>query len=248
MLGVTVNALSVIVCSIIGLLCKKIINEKIETTVMQALGVCVMIIGIIDAINPVAGTSGILVMIISFSVGGIIGTALNIQGELDKLGLGLEKLILKNKNLSNSTTENEISNSENIAKSNAFAEGFIQATMVFCVGAMVIYGSISAGLGDNKTLFIKSVLDGVVALLLTVKYGIGVAFSAIPVFLIQGAFALLSGVLGEFLNASLAFRQELSAIGGVFVFMIGINLLEIKKIPVANLLPAILGACYYLIF
>ena len=94
MLGVTVNALSVIVCSIIGLLCKKIINEKIETTVMQALGVCVMIIGIIDAINPAPGTSGVLVMIISFALGGIIGSALNIQGGLDKLGLGLEKLIL----------------------------------------------------------------------------------------------------------------------------------------------------------
>lgn len=236
MLGVTINTLSVIVCSIIGLFCKKLINDRIETTVMQALGVCVMIIGIIDAINPVSGTAGILVLIISFAIGGIIGSALNIQKGLDNVGAFLQKLVVKKGKVS---TENETNN---------FAEGFVQATMVFCVGAMVIYGSISAGLGDNKTLLIKSVLDGVVALLLTVKYGFGVAFSAIPVFLIQGLFALLATSIGDFLNASVNFRQELSAIGGVFVFMIGINLLEIKKIPVANLLPALLGACYFLIF
>ena len=236
MLGVTINTLSVIVCSIIGLFCKKLINDRIETTVMQALGVCVMIIGIIDAINPVSGTAGILVLIISFAIGGIIGSALNIQKGLDNVGALLQKLVIKKGKVS---TENETNN---------FAEGFVQATMVFCVGAMVIYGSISAGLGDNKTLLIKSVLDGVVALLLTVKYGFGVAFSAIPVFLIQGLFALLATSIGDFLNASVNFRQELSAIGGVFVFMIGINLLEIKKIPIANLLPALLGACYFLIF
>ena len=236
MLGVTINTLSVIVCSIIGLFCKKLINDRIETTVMQALGVCVMIIGIIDAINPVSGTAGILVLIISFAIGGKIGSALNIQKGLDNVGAFLQKLVVKKGKVS---TENETNN---------FAEGFVQATMVFCVGAMVIYGSISAGLGDNKTLLIKSVLDGVVALLLTVKYGFGVAFSAIPVFLIQGLFALLATSIGDFLNASVNFRQELSAIGGVFVFMIGINLLEIKKIPIANLLPALLGACYFLIF
>ena len=236
MLGVTINTLSVIVCSIIGLFCKKLINDRIETTVMQALGVCVMILGIIDAINPVSGTAGILVLIISFAIGGIIGSALNIQKGLDNVGAFLQKLVVKKGKVS---TENETNN---------FAEGFVQATMVFCVGAMVIYGSISAGLGDNKTLLIKSVLDGVVALLLTVKYGFGVAFSAIPVFLIQGLFALLATSIGDFLNASVNFRQELSAIGGVFVFMIGINLLEIKKIPIANLLPALLGACYFLIF
>lgn len=236
MLGVTVNALSIIVCSIIGLCAKKIINDRIENTVMQALGVCVMIIGIIDAINPVQGTTGILVLIISFAVGGIIGSALNIQNGLDKLGLTLQKLFNK-KNTETSVEE-----------TNNFSEGLVQATMVFCIGAMVIYGSISAGLGDNKTLLVKSVLDGVVALLLTVKYGPSVILSAIPVFVIQGAFALSANLLGEFLNQSANFRQELSAIGGVFVFMIGINLLEIKKIPIANLLPALLGACYFLIF
>ena len=120
--------------------------------------------------------------------------------------------------------------------------------MVFCVGAMIIYGSIADGLGNPQTLLIKSVLDGVVALLLTVKFGIGVAFSAIPVFIIQGSISFLAFLFGDFLSAYPNFIVELTAIGGCFVTMIGINLLEIKKIHIANMLPALLGACYFIIF
>ena len=228
MLGVLVNTLAIVVCSLLGLLCKKLINEKIETVVMQGLGVCVFLIGVIDAINPVPGTAGILVIILSFTIGGFIGTLLNIDKGFDKVGDLLQKTFNKNGN------------------DNKFAEGFTQATMVFCIGAMVIYGSVQSGLGDPKTLYVKAVLDGTVALLLTVKFGIGVIFSAIPVLIIQGAFSALSSLIGPFLLEQVLFRQELSAIGGVFVMMIGINLLGIKKLNVANMLPAILGACYFL--
>lgn len=232
MLGVLVNVLAIIGCSFIGLFCKKIINEKIEKVVMQALGVCVMIVGIIDAIKPVQGISGILVLLISFAVGSIIGTLLNIENLFDKAGNTLEKIFSKNKE----------------SEGASFSDGFVQATMIFCIGAMVIYGSIESGLGEHKTLLVKAVLDGTVALILTVKYGISVMFSAIPVLIIQGTFALLSGLIGPYLLSQVNFMQELSAIGGVFVFMVGINLLEIKKISVANMIPALLGACYYLIF
>lgn len=231
MLGVLVNTISIIVCTFIGMLFRKILNDRIEKTVMQGLGICVTFVGIIDAIKPVNGTAGILVVILSFAIGGMIGSALNIEKGFENLGSTLERLVIKDKSANNS---------------NKFAEGFTQATMVFCIGAMVIYGSISAGLGDNKTLYVKSVLDGVVSMLLAVKFGVGVAFSAIPVFLIQGIIALSSGFIGEFLLASPLFMQELTAIGGVFVTMIGINLLEIKKMHVENMLPAILGACYFL--
>ena len=231
MLGLAVNVIAVIGCSLIGLLCKKIINEKIETVVMQALGVCVMVIGITDAINPVSGTAGILVLLISFAVGSIIGTLLNLEGLFDKAGNALQKAFSKKEE-----------------GDNRFSEGFVQATMIFCIGAMGIYGSIEAGLGSHKTLLVKAVLDGTVALILTVKYGIGVLFSAIPVLLYQGVFVLLSGLIGPYLTSQLAFRQELSAIGGVFVFMVGINLVGIKKLNIANMLPAILGSCYFLIF
>ena len=228
MLGVLVNTVAIIVCSLIGLLCKKLITEKIEMVVMQALGICVFLIGVIDAIKPVEGTAGILVLIISFTVGGLIGTLLNIDKGFEKAGNALQKAFDKK------------------GGDGKFSEGFTQATMVFCIGAMVIYGSIQSGLGDPKTLYVKAVLDGTVALLLTVKYGIGVIFSAIPVLLIQGAFSLLSSLIGPFLIEQTLFRQELSAIGGVFVMMIGVNLLGIKKMNVANMIPALLGACYFL--
>ncbi|MBR2377181.1 MAG: DUF554 domain-containing protein [Clostridia bacterium] len=237
MLGVLVNTLAIIVCSLVGLCVKKLLNDRIENVVMQALGLCVLVVGIIDAINPVPGTEGILVVIISMAVGSMIGSALNIEKGLENVGYAFEKGF--NKIVKKGKTE---------GKNGDFSEGFIQATMVFCIGAMVIYGSIQAGLGDNKTLFVKAVLDGVVAMLLTVKYGIGVMFSFIPVLLIQGAIALLSTFIGDFLIAETLFKQELSAIGGVFVMAIGINLLGIKKISIANMLPAILGACYYLVF
>ncbi len=230
-IGVIANTLSVIVCSILGLLCKKVINERLEKTIMQALGVCVLVIGITDAIRPVSGAIGTLVLIISFAIGGFIGSVLNIEKGFEKLGNTLEKLIVKN-----SETKS------------TFSEGFTQATMVFCVGAMIIYGSIADGLGNPQTLLIKSVLDGVVALLLTVKFGIGVAFSAIPVFIIQGSISFLAFLFGDFLSAYPNFIVELTAIGGCFVTMIGINLLEIKKIHIANMLPALLGACYFIIF
>ena len=232
MFGVLVNVLAIVGCSLIGLLCKKIINEKIETVVMQALGVCVMVVGIIDAIKPVSGTSGILVMLISFALGSIIGTLLNIEGLFNKAGNALQKAFSKNNGKIDDT----------------FSDGFVQATMIFCIGAMVIYGGIESGLGEPKTLLVKAVLDGTVALILTVKYGISVIFSAIPVLIIQGGFALFSGLVGHYLLSQANFMQELSAIGGVFVFMVGINLLGIKKINIANMIPAILGACYYLIF
>jgi uncharacterized membrane protein YqgA involved in biofilm formation len=154
MLGVLVNTLAIIVCSLIGLLCKKLITEKIEKVVMQALGVCVFLIGVIDAIKPVEGTAGILVLIISFTVGGLVGTLLNIDNGFEKAGEALQRVFDKK------------------GVDSKFSEGFTQATMVFCIGAMVIYGSIQSGLGDPKTLYVKAVLDGTVALLLTVKYGI----------------------------------------------------------------------------
>ncbi len=232
-IGVTVNTVAIIVCSLIGLLCKNLINNRIENTMMQGLGVCVMIIGIIDAIKPVNGVQGILVMVISFAIGGLIGALLNIENALDKLGKNFEKLVMKN-----AKNYNE----------GSFSEGFTQATMIFCIGAMVIYGSIADALGNPQTLLIKAVLDGVMALLLTVKFGIGVAFSSIPVFLIQGAISLLAFFVGDFLISFPNFIGELTAIGGVFVTMIGINILGIKKLPIANMLPAILGACFYLIF
>ncbi len=238
MLGVTVNALSIVVCSLLGMCLKKVLNEKIESVLMQALGISVLVVGIIDAINPVPTITGTLVVIVSLVVGALIGSILHIDKGFTKLGEGFEKAFYKV----------FYKNSDKEAQNGKFCEGFVQATMVYCIGAMVIYGSIQAGLGDNRTLYVKSVLDGTFALILSVKYGFSITCSAIPVFVEQGVIALSSSLIGDYLLAHPLFKQELTAIGGVFVMMIGINLLEIKKLNVANMMPAILGACYYLIF
>ncbi len=238
MLGVTVNALAIVVCSLIGMCLKKVLNERIEKVLMQGLGVSVLIVGVIDAIKPVEGTTGLLVLIISMAVGALIGSILNIEKGFIFVGESFEKGF------------NKLFYKDGVpeGKKGKFSEGFIQATMIYCIGAMVIYGSIQAGLGDNKTLYVKAVLDGTLALILSVKYGFGITCAAIPVFILQGLIALFSSFVGEFLLQETLFRQELSAIGGVFVMMIGFNLLEIKKFNVANMIPALLGACYYLIF
>ncbi|MBO5850942.1 MAG: DUF554 domain-containing protein [Clostridia bacterium] len=238
MLGVTVNALAIVICSLVGMCLKKVLNDRVEKVLMQGLGVSVLIVGIIDAIKPVEGETGILVLIISIAVGALIGSILNIEKGFIFVGesfeKGFNKLFYKN-----GVPEGE---------KGKFSEGFIQATMIYCIGAMVIYGSIQAGLGDNKTLYVKAVLDGTLALILSVKYGFGITCAAIPVFILQGLIALLSSFLGEFLLQETLFRQELSAIGGVFVMMIGFNLLEIKKFNIANMIPELLGAGYYIIF
>ncbi len=238
MLGVTVNALTIVVCSLLGMCLKKVLNDRIENVLMQALGMCVLAVGIIDAIHPVEGITGTLVVIVSLVLGGLIGAILNIEKGFNKLGEAFENGFNKlfNKNGSKDSEKGK------------FCEGFVQATMVYCVGAMVIYGSIQAGLGDNKTLYVKSVLDGTFALILSVKYGFSITCSAIPVFILQGVIALSSSFVGEFLMSKPLFKQELTAIGGVFVMMIGINLLEIKQLKIANMMPGILGACYYLLF
>lgn len=217
MLGVAINVLAVLLGTFLGMTIGRFLKEDVRKTIMQALGVCVVVIGVSDALK----TNNSLLVILSVVIGGFLGSVLHISDGLDKLGDCLQKKISKN-------GESKI------------GEGFVSATMIFCVGAMTVYGSISAGLGDNSTLLIKSVLDGTVAIVLASSLGIGVAFSAIPILVLQGGVALLAEFIAPY--ATPEFLAELSGIGGVLVFCIGLNLLEIKKIKTADLLPAILGA------
>lgn len=217
MLGVAINVLAVVVGTLLGLTIGRFLKEDVRKTIMQALGVCVVVIGISDALK----TNNSLLVILSVVIGGLIGSLLHISDGLDKFGETLQKKVSKNGD-------------------SKIGEGFVSATMIFCVGAMTVYGSISAGLGDNSTLLIKSVLDGTVAIVLASSLGIGVMFSAVPILVLQGGVALLAETIAPY--ATPEFLTELSGIGGVLVFCIGINLLEIKKIKTADLLPAILGA------
>lgn len=216
MLGVVVNTAAIIVGGLLGLLLKKVLKENIKVILMQAIGVCVVIIGIADALK----TTNYLILIGSLVVGGTIGSLLHLNDRIEQLGNFLEKKLGK-------------------SDTNTFGRAFTKASLIFCIGAMVIYGSIQSGLGQPKTLYIKGVLDGIIALTLSATLGYGVIFSAVPVFIIETAIALAANLILPY--ATPDFLAQLSGIGGCLVFTIGINLLEIKEIKTADLAPAILG-------
>ncbi len=234
-LGTIVNAAAIIAGGLSGALLRSGLPERFRDTVMQALGLSILMIGFSGALQGIyVVTEGgklsreyIMLMIFSLVGGAIIGELMNIEDKLQKFGLWIEKKYLKN--------------------SGNFAEGFVTASLVFCVGAMAIVGSLEDGLnGDTGTLFAKAVLDGVISVIFAATLGIGVAFSAIPVFLYQGLITLMAGFIKPWLTESVI--SQTSLVGSILIIAIGINVLELKRIKVGNMLPAIfIPFLYYLI-
>lgn len=213
--GVLVNVLTVLIGSTLGLLLKKQIPEKLTTAVMTAIGLCTVAIGVTGVIKG----QNQLVMIISLVLGTIIGTLIDIDGKLAKIGDKLQK----------KKGENEKS---------TFSQGFVTASLLFCVGAMTIVGSMNAGIsGDNQMLYTKSVLDLISSTMLGASLGIGVLFSSVFVLVFQGGLVALSMALGSFLNDFAV--AELICAGSVMIIALGLNLIGITKIKVANLLPGL---------
>ncbi len=217
MLGTTVNAITVIIGSLIGLFLKKELPKKLSDAVMTGVGLCVVYLGIdgcLEGQNP-------LIAVISIAVGAIIGTLLDLDGKLNSLGNLVEKKFSKN-------AEGNVS----------LAQGFVSSSLLFCVGAMAIVGALQSGLtGDNQTLYTKSLLDFISAIVFASSMGIGVMFSAVAVFVYQGAIALLAGFLSPLLgDAAVA---EMTCSGSILLIGLGLNLLGITKIKVMNYVPAI---------
>ena len=213
--GVLVNVLTVLIGSTVGLLLKKQIPEKLTSAVMTAIGLCTVAIGITGVIKG----QNQLVMIISLVLGTIIGTLIDIDGKLTKVGDKLQK----------KKGENEKS---------TFSQGFVTASLLFCVGAMTIVGSMNAGIsGDNQMRYTKSVLDLISSTMLGASLGIGVLFSSVFVLVFQGSLVALSMALGSFLNDFAV--AELICAGSVMIIALGLNLIGITKIKVANLLPGL---------
>ena len=213
--GVLVNVLTVVVGSTVGLLLKKQIPEKLTNAVMTVIGLCTVAIGVTGVIKG----QNQLVMIISLVLGTIIGTLVDIDGKLTKIGDKLQK----------KKGENEKS---------TFSQGFVTASLLFCVGAMTIVGSMNAGIsGDNQMLYTKSVLDLISSTMLGASLGIGVLFSSAFVLAFQGGLVALSMALGSFLNDFAV--AELICAGSVMIIALGLNLIGITKIKVANLLPGL---------
>ena len=213
--GVLVNVLTVLIGSTVGLLLKKQIPERLTSAVMTAIGLCTVAIGVTGVIKG----ENQLVMIISLVLGTIVGTLLDIDGKLTKIGDRLQK----------KKGENEKS---------TFSQGFVTASLLFCVGAMTIVGSMNAGIsGDNQMLYTKSVLDLISSTMLGASLGIGVLFSSAFVLVFQGGLVALSMALGSFLNDFAV--AELICAGSVVIIALGLNLIGVTKIKVANLLPGL---------
>lgn len=214
MLGTIVNAGAIILGALFGIIIKKGIKESYKDTIMDGIGLSVVLIGLMGGIEA----KNIILVIASIVIGSLIGEALDIDKRLDHLGLSMEKRFGK-------------------GDSN-FSKGFVTASLVYCIGAMAIVGALESGLsGNHETLFAKSILDGITAILFASSLGIGVAFSAIPVFIYQGALTLFATVIKDLLTPEAI--NEMSAVGGLLILAIGINLMGFKKIKVANMLPAI---------
>lgn len=217
MLGTIVNSIAIIIGGVIGILLKGKLNEKISKTIMDGLALCIIYIGISGTLKA----NNTIVIIISIAIGALIGEILDLDKLINNLGNKIEGKFNKNK------------------KEIPVVEGFITATLLFCIGAMAIVGSLESGLNNNhSTLFAKSILDGVSSIIFTSSLGIGVILSAVSVFIYQGFITLCANLLSLILNEHII--QNITACGSLLIIALGLNMLKVTKIRVTNLLPSII--------
>lgn len=226
-LGTLANTAAVIVGGILGLLLKNGIAKRFEKILMQALGLATLFIGIGGVLkymlvieNNTISTQGTILLIFSLVIGSLFGEWVDIESKMERLGVKL-KTLAKAKN------------------DNRFVDGFVTTSLIICVGAMAIVGSMEDGLtGDSSTLIAKSLLDFVIVIVLAAAYGVGSVFSAVPIFIYQGSITLISALFGAIISDALI--AELSFVGNALIFCVGVNLIREKTFRVANMLPAML--------
>lgn len=223
MLGTIVNTVAIVIGGIIGVLVKHGLKEKYKETIMQGLGLTVIIIGLMNALEA----ENLLLVILSIVIGSLVGEWIEIEEKLESFGNWAQRVLGR-----------EGSN---------FSKGFVTASLLYCVGAMAIVGSLNSGLaGNHEILYTKAVLDGITAIVFASTLGIGVVFSAMPVFLYQGFITLTASNLAPFLIDSV--KLNMSAVGGILIIGIAFNILDIKKIKVGNMLPSIfIPLLYYMV-
>ena len=214
--GTFVNIAAVIFGCLIGRYLGHFIPERMRRTIMMGLGLAVLLIGIqlaLQSRNP-------LIVIGAMLIGGIIGEALSIEARLENMGHKLQQRFKDSGNV---------------------AEAFVTASLLYCIGAMAIMGSIQDGLGQEPSiLYAKSALDGIASIALTTTLGIGVVFSVIPLLIYQGGMTLAAGWVQGLLTEPVV--AEMNATGGLLILAIGLDVLGIRKLPIGNLLPAIFVA------
>ncbi|MBR5291597.1 MAG: DUF554 domain-containing protein [Clostridia bacterium] len=223
MLGTVVNTLAVVVGSSIGLLLKKGIPQKITDAVMNGLALCVIFMGISGALEG----SKTLAMIVSMALGAVVGTLLDLDGRLNKLG---------------DTVESKLAP----GGQGKIATGFVTASLLYCVGALAIVGSLQSGLtGDSSMLYTKSMLDFISSIVLCASLGVGVLLSAVSILLYQGVITLLAQALAPVLTDMVI--AEMTCVGSLLIIGMGLNMLGVTRIKIMNYVPAIfivIGLCY----
>ncbi len=234
-LGTIINTAAIILGGIAGGLFGKRLTERYQDTLMKACGLCVIFLGIAGALEKmftvqdgVIVSGGTMMMIASFAIGSLVGEWINIEHHMNRFG---EWLKVKSGN----------------SKDKIFVDAFVTASLTVCVGAMAIVGSIQDGiLGDYNTLLMKAILDFVIICVMTASMGKGCAFSAIPVALFQGSITLLARGIEPIMTEPAL--NNLSLVGSMLIFCVGVNLVWEKKFKVANMLPAIVVAVIWAFF
>ena len=219
--GALVNALGIALGSLVGVAFGSRLPERVRTIVFQGLGLCTVVLGFKMALP----TQQPLIVIFSIVIGSAVGEALKLESRLMRVG-DLLKARLRSSNP-------------------LFTDGMVNASVLFCIGAMAIVGSFDEGIrGDRAVVFSKTLIDSFAALALASAYGVGVLFSALPVLIYQGSLTLLAGTFQQWLDP--ATMTELTAVGGTLIIGIGLNMLEVTRIALSNMLPsllAVVGLC-----
>lgn len=248
-LGVIVNAISVIIGSLVGVTAGGAIPEVMRDGVVKAVGLSVLAIGLAGALfglaevgtyDGVLGSYSALVFVGSLVLGIVVGELLRIEHYLERFGHVLNNLVDRLKSpraqdsalgvVADETTDADI-------REHSLVEGFVTATLLFCVGSMTFLGSIQDGLGNPSTLYLKGLLDGVISIFLATTLGIGVAISALSILIMQGAIAAIAFSFGDIIPAESIVMLEM--VGGALIAAIGLDLLGIKRLPVGNMVPAV---------
>ena len=231
-LGTIINTVAVIAGGLIGMCLKNGLKKNVQDILMQACGVATIFIGASGTLakmfvieNGDISTKGTMLLIFSLVLGGVIGEVIHIEDKMDSLGEKIKKAV-------------------KAEKDNLFVEGFVNVSLIICVGAMAIVGSIQDGItGDYSLLMTKAVLDFVIVIVFASTYGMGAVFSAVPIFVYQGSITLIAAIGGSFLSEAII--SDLSFIGNALIFCVGVNIAFGKKFRVGNMLPALIVPVIY---
>ena len=228
-LGTVINVIGIILGGIIGLLFGSKLEQRVRDTIMAGCGVSVMFLGIGGAVSEMLSvqdgiltSEGTMMMIVSIALGGLLGGLLDLDGRMERFGVWLR-----------GRTGNE--------GDSGFVGGFVSASLTVCIGAMAVVGAIQDGLyGDHATLVTKAILDFLIIMIMAASQGKGCIFAAIPVGIFQGVITLLSRLVAPLMTPEAS--GNLSLVGSILIFCVGLNLIREKKLPVANLLPSLVFA------